>query len=263
MAAMAARLLGVLAALALASRPAAAAATRRPGPRGRVRSPGGWLARPPSATRAESGMNLFADIWGGGELEKQQPPRAPLLPGLVKGEAAHYVLQEKLLSLSGEDFRVRDASGREVITISGANLNIGGAVLDKLYFKPTDSAAGEEFSVERRIVAASTCYDLYRDGRCIARIERELFSLSPCYKFVYEQGERPSCTLKASGSFSQRKYTFTREDGGQVVARVGRNLIEFFNDVDQYQVEVAAGVDAAAVLAVAVVIDEDHDENDD
>jgi indole-3-glycerol phosphate synthase len=30
-------------------------------------------------------------------------------------------------------------------------------------------------------------------------------------------------------------------------------------DLDEYQVEVAAGVDAAAVLAVAVVIDEDHD----
>ena len=28
------------------------------------------------------------------------------------------------------------------------------------------------------------------------------------------------------------------------------------------QVEVAAGVDAAAILAMAVIIDEDHDEND-
>lgn len=33
-------------------------------------------------------------------------------------------------------------------------------------------------------------------------------------------------------------------------------------DVDQYQLEVAAGVDAAAVIAVAVIIDEDHDEMD-
>ena len=32
--------------------------------------------------------------------------------------------------------------------------------------------------------------------------------------------------------------------------------------MDTYYVEVAAGVDAAAVLGVAVVIDEDHDEKD-
>jgi uncharacterized protein YxjI len=38
---------------------------------------------------------------------------------------------------------------------------------------------------------------------------------------------------------------------------------EAFRDVDTYQVEVAAGVDAAAVLAMAVIIDEDHDESDD
>ena len=33
-------------------------------------------------------------------------------------------------------------------------------------------------------------------------------------------------------------------------------------DLDTYVVDVAAGVDAAAILAVAVIIDEDHDEED-
>ena len=48
---------------------------------------------------------------------------------------------------------------------------------------------------------------------------------------------------------------------GETIARVGRGE-EAFRDVDTYQVEVAAGVDAAAIIAVAVVIDEDHDESD-
>ena len=39
-----------------------------------------------------------------------------------------------MFSLSGEDFRVKDSSGNEVVQVSGANVNLGGFVLDKLYF---------------------------------------------------------------------------------------------------------------------------------
>lgn len=41
-----------------------------------------------------------------------------------------------------------------------------------------------------------------------------------------------------------------------------RRAPEIVNDLDTYVVDVAAGVDAAAILAVAVIIDEDHDEED-
>ena len=39
-----------------------------------------------------------------------------------------------MFSLSGEDFRVKDSSGNVVVQVSGANVNLGGFVLDKLYF---------------------------------------------------------------------------------------------------------------------------------
>ena len=71
----------------------------------------------------------------------------------------------------------------------------------------------------------------------------------------------PFPDFKAEGSFSSRTYTFYAGLGDKI-ARVSRGQ-EAFRDVDTYQVEVAAGVDAAAVLAMAVIIDEDHDEMDD
>ena len=70
----------------------------------------------------------------------------------------------------------------------------------------------------------------------------------------------PFADFEAEGSFLDRKYTF-RAGWGDVIARVRREF-EVFKDIDSYEVEVAAGVDAAAILAVAVIIDEDHDEND-
>ena len=85
-------------------------------------------------------------------------------------------------SLVHADFRVRDIEGNEVIIIDGANINLGGWVLDKLAFKDAD---GKKFcSVERRAIAASTCYDIYSaDGKeLLAKVEREWMSVTPKYK---------------------------------------------------------------------------------
>lgn len=214
----------------------------------------------PSVRRAGGGaaMNIFGDLLGDDKLKEQKPYERPLLPSLVKKEASSYVLAEKLFSWSGEDFKVRDTSGEEVVQIQGSNVNIGGLVVDKLYFK--DHEGAEFCSVERRIIAATTCYDIYRDGECIAKVDRELFSATPQYKFFYEGDANPFPDFTASGTFSDRKYTF-KTGFGETIARVSRGE-EAFKDVDTYQVEVAAGVDAAAIIAVAVVIDEDHDEAD-
>ena len=169
-----------------------------------------------------------------------------------------------MLSFSGEDFFVKDLAGNTQIQIDGGNINLGGWVLDKLAFRDAQDSKNKFCSVERRAIAASTCYDIYSpDGELRAKVEREWLSVSPRYAFYYEGDANPFPDFHATGSFTDRTYTF--KAGGplneQVIARVSR-APEFFKDVDGYQVEVAAGVDAAAILAVAVIIDEDHDEED-
>lgn len=218
------------------------------------------LAPPRAVPRAPSpSLNLFGDFFEGDKLKEQKPPEKPLLPALVRSYPTSYVLQEKMLSLSGEDFRVRDVAGNEVITIDGGNINIGGWVMDKLAFR---DAGGTKFcSVERRALAASTCYDIYSpSGECIAKVEREWLSATPKYQFYYEGDMNPFADWHAEGSFLDRTYTF-KAGFGDTIARVRRST-EVVRDVDSYEVEVAAGVDAAAVLACAVIIDEDHDEAD-
>jgi len=239
-----------------------AAAAWTPASRLPLSSPSKTRRSAPFHRRGVITSNLFADIFDPGALKSQKPmpKEQQLFPALVKDEAAGYRLQEKLFSFSGEDFRVRDQSGTEIIEIDGGNINIGGWVLDKLKFK-SHQTKEVLFSVERRAIATTTCYDIYREGECIAKIEREMFALTPKYKFFYEGDMNPFPDWTAEGSFSERKYTF-KNGMGETIARVGRNFFEVVTDLDEYQVEVAAGVDAAAVLAVAVVIDEDHDEED-
>jgi len=207
-------------------------------------------------------MNIFGDFLGPPKLmsQKPYPEKLQLFPPLVNKEVCTYTLREKLFSFSGEDFQVYDQAGNEVFKVNGKNINLGGFVIDKLYFKTMDNE--DICSVERRIVATTTCYDLYRDGKCIAKIEREMFSVTPKYKFFYEGDLNPFPDFTAEGSFSERKYTF-KNGQRQIIAMVDRNFFEVFQDVDTYQVQVASGVDAAAIIAVAVVIDEDHDEKND
>ena len=92
-----------------------------------------------------------------------------------------HTLQEKMFSLSGEDFKVKDLSGSDVLYIDGGNINLGGWVLDKLAFK--DAATGQKFcSVERRkAIAMSTCYDIYSaDGsELLCKVERDFLSMTP------------------------------------------------------------------------------------
>ena len=219
---------------------------------------------PPPQASMRSGtvsMNIFGDIFAD-SLKNQKPYERPLLPALVQPGATVYQLQEKMFSFSGEDFSVKDLSGNTVINIEGGNINLGGVVIDKLGFK---DASGAKFcSVERRIVAASTCYDIYSgDGKeLLCKVEREWLSMTPKYQFYYEGDDNPFGDFYAEGSFSDRKYTFTAGGlHGDTIARVTR-APEIIQDVDGYAVEVAGGVDAAAIIAVAVIIDEDHDEED-
>lgn len=244
------------------------------------------------APRMAPQMNLFGDLFDD-KLKGMKEPERPLLPALIRTDPAVYQLQEKMFSFSGEDFNVKDLSGEVVINIEGANLNIGGMVIDKLGFK---DASGTKFcSVERRVIAASTCYDIYSaDGKeLLCKVEREWLSMTPKYQFYYE-GDAcgtscldrvcgPPCWLLAAhmetacshharsnpfgdfyaeGSFSDRTYTFKAGGlGGETIARV-RRAPEIFEDLDSYAIEVGPGVDAAAIIAVAVIIDEDHDEED-
>eukprot|EP00746_Dinoflagellata_sp_MGD_P087842 gnl/MRDRNA2_/MRDRNA2_34811_c0_seq2.p1 gnl/MRDRNA2_/MRDRNA2_34811_c0~~gnl/MRDRNA2_/MRDRNA2_34811_c0_seq2.p1 ORF type:complete len:249 (+),score=64.59 gnl/MRDRNA2_/MRDRNA2_34811_c0_seq2:52-798(+) len=205
--------------------------------------------------------NIFGDVFGSdGKLKAQKPYERPLLTSLVKEVPSSYVLQEKLFSLSGEDFRVRDIMGEDILQIEGRNINLGGLVIDKLYFK--DSSGQVFMSVERRIVAASTCYDIYSpDGKqLLAKVEREWLSATPKYKFYYEGDANPFADFEAEGNFLERTYFF-KANWGDTIARVKRGE-EVIKDLDTYEVEVAPGVDAAAIVACAVIIDEDHDEED-
>ena len=74
-------------------------------------------------------------------------------------------------------------------------------------------------TLERRLVALTTCYDLYDDGKLVATIERDLVSFTPSYTYKGGKDE-----YRAEGSFSNRRYAIKSGSDGSLIAQVSKIL---------------------------------------
>mmetsp|Transcript_15114 Transcript_15114/g.35731 ORF Transcript_15114/g.35731 Transcript_15114/m.35731 type:complete len:498 (+) Transcript_15114:72-1565(+) len=184
--------------------------------------------------------------------------RPPLDAELLHATTTAYELEEKGLSMSGEDFEVKNPLGQVLLRISGGNrLPLGGMpVWDKLTISTT--SGGVVASLDREMIAMTPTYDVIRpDGSPFGRITKAMFGLFETFEF-YLEGDNGGPVLKAEGSFSERSFQFKSREG-TVVATVGRGYYQTDNE-NRYHVVVGPQVDATLVVAMAFVIDEVHDE---
>ena len=173
---------------------------------------------------------------------------------------AQFTVKEKLLSVSGEDFAVFDSEDKVCFAVVGTNkipFGVGGLVLDKLTLK---GGGGEEIcTIERRAVALSISYDIYPPGggKRMGKVERDLVALTPTFKFYYADNQ---AEYVASGKLGLRDLAFTVSKSGKSCATLTRGLFELTDQMESYNILAERGVDVAALVALACVIDEAHDE---
>ena len=151
-----------------------------------------------------------------------------------------YVMKEKILSW-GDDFRIRDESGRDVFYVDGKVLSFG----DKLSFQ--DMAGNELALIDQKLLSIGPTYEIYRGGAKVAVVKKKLFTLLRNRFTIDVPGPND---LEAKGDFINKDYTFERN--GREVARVSK---KWFRMTDTYGVDVAPGEDDVLILASAVVID--------
>lgn len=208
-------------------------------------------------------LDMLEEAVGTPTPEAADPPipAHPLAPHFARGELHAYTLEEKAMSMSGEDFEVKSPEGETVLKIGGGNkIPIPGMpVWDKL---TVSTPSGEPLIIlDRQAIALTTTYDVLRpDGSKFGKIDKAMFALTSSFELWEEGDGHPGPLLKAEGSFSDRNYVLKSHEG-KVVATVTR--LKGFGgggNVDNYNVIVGPHVDASLVLAMAVVIDEVHDE---
>jgi uncharacterized protein YxjI len=152
-----------------------------------------------------------------------------------------YVLRQKLLAF-GDDFRIRDAEGRDVYLVDGKAFSIG----DQLSFR--DLAGRELASIRQKVLSWGPTYEIRRDGALVAVVKKKLFALFH-HRFTVDVPGPDD--LEAEGDFLDHEYTFRR--GNRTVATVSKR---WFSWTDTYGIEIADGEDPVLILASAVVVDQ-------
>jgi uncharacterized protein YxjI len=151
-----------------------------------------------------------------------------------------YVMNQKILCL-GNDFVVRDESGRDVLYIDGRALSFG----DKLSVQ--DMQGRELAFIRQKLLSWGKTYEVSRDGELAAVVKKELFTFFRCAFTVDVPGPDD---LEATGDFFDHEYTFERH--GRAVASVSKRWFTF---ADSYGIEIAGGEDDVLIIASAIVID--------
>lgn len=151
-----------------------------------------------------------------------------------------YLMKQKLFSF-GDDFRIRDESGRDVYFVDGKVLT----VRDKLSFQ--DMQGNELAFIRSKLLAIRPSYEIYRKGELYATVKKELFTFLSCRFYVDVPGPDD---LEASGNLLEHEYTFRRH--GSEIASVSK---KWFSMTDSYGVDIADGEDDVLILASTVVID--------
>ena len=152
-----------------------------------------------------------------------------------------YLMKQKLLSF-GDDFRIRDESGKDVYFVDGKAFSIG----SKLSLQ--DMAGNELAFIRQKLLNWSPTYEIWRGGELAAVVKKQLFT--PVHHRFTVDVPGPD-DLESTGDFLDHEYTFRR--GDRVVATVSKR---WFALGDTYAIEIADDEDPILILASAVVVDD-------
>lgn len=150
-------------------------------------------------------------------------------------------MRQKIFAF-GDDYVVRDASGRERYLVDGKVFTLR----DTLAIQ--DPAGNELARIVRRILAWGPTYEISRGDQQVAVVKKHLFTLFHCRFTVDVPGPDD---LEAKGDFFEYEYEIERR--GRTVATVSKR---FFAFRDTYGIEFGEGEDPVLLLAAAVVIDQ-------
>jgi uncharacterized protein YxjI len=160
-----------------------------------------------------------------------------------------YLMRQKIFAL-GDDFTIKDETGRDVYFVDGKALSFG----DQLSFR--DMQGNELAFIKQKLFAWGKTYELYRGGTVAAVVKKELFTFFSCRFTVDVPGPDD---LELQGNLLDHEFTIRR--GDQTVATVSKRWLALR---DTYAVEIAEGEDHLLLLACVLALDlaEDRERED-
>lgn len=224
--------------------------------------------RSSSTTRLQ--MNFLSDIGDaltGGKLVRQEaPPKYGQPLGTLSDDVLTLAIQERILTLTGEDFDVYEIDSdnnnaeSQYIRVRGAMLSL---TQDKM--RIIDSMTNEVLAgLERKFVALVPTYEIYRGNfnEKIGWLEKATIALTETFEFHVEGGFgpfKPPAAYKLEGDFLERRFVMKNEKG-EAVAKITEDRLLEFDNMNHYAIRIAPNMDPALVIACCCAIDEELEE---
>jgi len=157
-----------------------------------------------------------------------------------------YIIREKLFHL-GEDSAITDESGQPVFQVDGIIFSLHNTLVVR------DLTGNEVARVERQLLSLTPTYQIAVHGQEIAEVRKKLFS--PLIDRYTVDIPGPD-DLAVEGSLFEHEYTFRR--GATVIATVSKAWMSF---TATYGVDVAPGENDLLILTTVLALDlaEDHE----
>ncbi|KAF2702685.1 DUF567-domain-containing protein [Pleomassaria siparia CBS 279.74] len=168
------------------------------------------------------------------------------------------ILKEKVLSLSGDSFSIKNLEGQVVFQVKGNASSLSGrkAVMD--------AAGNVLFELRKQHIAIHKTYYAENANK------EQVFKVASRFKIIGSKaiGTFTSVSGKAEslimeGNFFDTTAEIKDESTGRSVARIDRKFLtgrEIFAQQQTYVVTVAPGMDMAIVVAMCVALDEMRNE---
>ena len=152
-----------------------------------------------------------------------------------------YLVQERIFSFT-TDFWIEDEHGNRAFFVDGKALSL------RETFELKDAHGNLLIVIHKRFFSMRETMDIEDGNGVIATVRQAFFSpLRHRYNVDLADGSQ----LEAVGNFVDKDWELL-DGNGQTVGRISR---QWFRIRDTYGVEVAPGMDAPLVIAVAVCID--------
>jgi len=196
-------------------------------------------------------------------ITPRQPPATSIYPPMLApqiGSQWGFVLRPAMFSITGEDFRVTDQTNQHLANVSGTYFSIH----DKQTIK--NPTTGEHIIVMEKLILAVHKTYILKDvaGVVVATIMKKFTFFTQ--QFCLYRGEvcdDSTLLYTMMGDFFSFRYSIVDATGP--IARAQANPFSQlfnFNDNESYFVEVAPGIDSVLVLAMCLVADEVHAEQE-
>ncbi|KAJ5896580.1 uncharacterized protein N7473_005979 [Penicillium subrubescens] len=197
-------------------------------------------------------------ILGNHNLEPFLEPIA-IFNQFVANEPQTLIMKEKVLSVSGDSFEVKLASGQSLLKVHGAWVSISGR-------KKVEDIHGKHlFDIVKEHLHLHTTYGIEDShGKKIAEVKNSLALLGSKATATFTDSQGKAVTLKMKGGWFDRTADIVDERSGKTVARIDRKLLsgrDLIFGQQTYAVVVAPGVDAALIAALCICFDEKNNES--